>query len=63
MEELVGVIACVLGDMASWPNFGLNELNFVFSTLVVGSDARMRQNGHRTRVRRGDVRGMPMPAH
>ncbi|XP_008778040.2 protein RETICULATA-RELATED 3, chloroplastic-like [Phoenix dactylifera] len=37
MEELVGVTACVLGDMASRPNFGLNELDFVFSTMVVGS--------------------------
>ncbi|XP_027081095.2 protein RETICULATA-RELATED 3, chloroplastic-like [Coffea arabica] len=31
------VTAGVLGDMASHPNFGLNELDFVFSTLVVGS--------------------------
>ncbi|WOL04574.1 hypothetical protein Cni_G13295 [Canna indica] len=37
MEELVGVTSCVLGDMASRPNFGLNELDFVFCTLVVGS--------------------------
>ncbi|XP_008807329.2 protein RETICULATA-RELATED 3, chloroplastic-like [Phoenix dactylifera] len=37
MEEVIGVSACVLGDMASRPNFGLNELDFVFSTLVVGS--------------------------
>ncbi|KMZ75365.1 hypothetical protein ZOSMA_11632G00010, partial [Zostera marina] len=37
MEEIVGVSACVLGDMASRPNFGLNELDFVFSTLIVGS--------------------------
>ncbi|KAL3531587.1 hypothetical protein ACH5RR_005108 [Cinchona calisaya] len=37
MEELVGVTACVIGDMSSRPNFGLNELDFVFSTLVVGS--------------------------
>ncbi|KAJ7558681.1 hypothetical protein O6H91_04G051100 [Diphasiastrum complanatum] len=37
MEEVVGVGACVLGDMASRPNFGLNELDFVFCTLVVGS--------------------------
>ncbi|CAN4104957.1 unnamed protein product [Withania somnifera] len=37
MEELVGVTSAVLGDMASRPNFGLNELDFVFSTLVVGS--------------------------
>ncbi|XP_031496111.1 protein RETICULATA-RELATED 3, chloroplastic-like [Nymphaea colorata] len=37
MEELVGVSACVIGDMASRPDFGLNELDFVFSTLVVGS--------------------------
>ncbi|XP_044492772.1 protein RETICULATA-RELATED 3, chloroplastic-like [Mangifera indica] len=37
MEQLVGVTACVIGDMASRPNFGLNELDFVFSTLIVGS--------------------------
>ncbi|GFQ06600.1 hypothetical protein PHJA_002804000 [Phtheirospermum japonicum] len=37
MEELVGVSACLIGDMASRPNFGLNELDFVFSSLVVGS--------------------------
>ncbi|XP_071689811.1 protein RETICULATA-RELATED 3, chloroplastic-like [Rutidosis leptorrhynchoides] len=37
MEEVVGVSANVFGDMASRPNFGLNELDFVFSTLVVGS--------------------------
>ncbi|KAJ4832532.1 Protein RETICULATA-RELATED 3, chloroplastic [Turnera subulata] len=37
MEQLVGVSATVLGDMATRPNFGLNELDFVFSTLVVGS--------------------------
>ncbi|XP_020583021.1 protein RETICULATA-RELATED 3, chloroplastic-like [Phalaenopsis equestris] len=36
MEEVVGVSACVFGDMASRPNFGLNELDFVFCTLVVG---------------------------
>ena len=36
MEEIVGVGACVLGDMATRPNFGLNELDFVFCTLVVG---------------------------
>lgn len=37
MEEIIGVGACVLGDMASRPNFGLNELDFVFCTLVVGA--------------------------
>ncbi|KAK1277538.1 hypothetical protein QJS04_geneDACA003521 [Acorus gramineus] len=37
MEEVVGVSSCVAGDMASRPNFGLDELDFVFSTLVVGS--------------------------
>ncbi|KAH7299557.1 hypothetical protein KP509_24G018000 [Ceratopteris richardii] len=37
MEEVVGVGACVIGDMASRPNFGLDELDFVFSTIVVGS--------------------------
>ncbi|AES79871.2 transmembrane protein, putative [Medicago truncatula] len=36
-EELVGVSSAVLGDMATRPNFGLNELDFVFSTLVVGA--------------------------
>ncbi|KAE8704458.1 ZIP metal ion transporter family [Hibiscus syriacus] len=36
-EELVGVTTCILGDMASRPNFSLNELDFVFSTLIVGS--------------------------
>lgn len=36
-EEFIGVGACVLGDMASRPNFGLNELDFVFSTIIVGS--------------------------
>lgn len=36
-EAVIGVAACVLGDMASRPNFGLNELDFVFSTIVVGS--------------------------
>ena len=35
MEELVGVSSCVIGDMASRPNFGLNELDFVFSTLFM----------------------------
>ncbi|KAJ6365839.1 hypothetical protein OIU76_030590 [Salix suchowensis] len=37
MEEVVGVSSCIIGDMASRPNFGLNELDFVFSTLVVGA--------------------------
>ncbi|OMP01102.1 hypothetical protein COLO4_12157 [Corchorus olitorius] len=37
IEEFVRVSACVVGGMASRPNFGLNELNFVFSTLIVGS--------------------------
>ncbi|KAI7738219.1 hypothetical protein M8C21_003101, partial [Ambrosia artemisiifolia] len=32
MEQVVGVGAAVLGDMATRPNFGLNELDFVFST-------------------------------
>jgi hypothetical protein len=37
MEEIVGVGMCVAGDMATRPNFGLDELDLVFSTLVVGS--------------------------
>ncbi|KAH9320871.1 hypothetical protein KI387_015510 [Taxus chinensis] len=36
-EEIVGLSARVLDDMACRPNFGLNELDFVFSTLVVGA--------------------------
>ena len=36
-EVVIGVGACVIGDMASRPNFGLDELDFVFSTIVVGS--------------------------
>lgn len=37
VEQIIGVGAAVAGDMAGRPNFGLNELDFVFSTLVVGS--------------------------
>eukprot|EP00983_Pelagomonas_calceolata_P118863 1160545-Pelagomonas_calceolata.AAC.11 len=35
MEQVIGVGASVVGDMSSRPNWGLNELDFVFSTLVV----------------------------
>ena len=35
VEQIIGVAASVLGDMASRPNWGLNELDFVFATLVV----------------------------
>ncbi|XWS44619.1 hypothetical protein CRYUN_Cryun15aG0063500 [Craigia yunnanensis] len=35
--KLVEVTTCVFGVMASRPNFGLNELDFVFSTLIVNS--------------------------
>jgi hypothetical protein len=34
MEELIDITACVLGNMASRPNFGLNELILVFSMGV-----------------------------
>lgn len=37
VEQVIGVGAAVTGDMLSRPNFGLNELDFVFSTLIVGS--------------------------
>lgn len=37
VEQVIGVGAAVLGDMAGRPNWGLKELDFVFSTLVVGS--------------------------
>ncbi|GAQ82959.1 hypothetical protein KFL_001300220 [Klebsormidium nitens] len=36
-EQVIGVSASVLGDMAGRPNFGLSELDFVFSTMIVGS--------------------------
>lgn len=37
VEQIIGVGASVFGDMAGRPNWGLNELDFVFATLVVGS--------------------------
>lgn len=37
IEQVIGVTASVIGDMAGRPNWGLNELDFVFATLVVGS--------------------------
>eukprot|EP00884_Botryococcus_braunii_P007961 jgi/Botrbrau1/17166/Bobra.0157s0060.2 len=37
IEQVIGVGASVLGDMSSRPYWGLYELDFVFSTLVVGS--------------------------
>ena len=33
--QIIGVGAAVLGDMSSRPNWGLYELDFVFSTVVV----------------------------
>lgn len=33
--QIIGVGASVVGDMSSRPNWGLNELDFVFATLVV----------------------------
>ena len=33
--QVIGVGASVIGDMSSRPNWGLNELDFVFATLVV----------------------------
>jgi hypothetical protein len=35
IEQVIGVTASVVGDMASRPNWGLKELDFVFATLVV----------------------------
>jgi hypothetical protein len=37
VEQVIGVGASVIGDMAGRPNWGLNELDFVFATLIVGS--------------------------
>ena len=33
--QLLGVGAAVLGDMSARPNWGLGELDFVFSTIMV----------------------------
>ena len=40
--QIIGVGASVVGDMSSRPNWGLNELDFVFATLVVGSVVNFR---------------------
>ncbi|KAK9818885.1 hypothetical protein WJX74_007678 [Apatococcus lobatus] len=37
IEQIIGVGAAVIGDMSSRPYWGIYELDFVFSTLVVGS--------------------------
>lgn len=37
VEQVIGVAAAVIGDMSGRPHWGLYELDFVFSTLVVGS--------------------------
>ena len=36
--QIIGVGAAVVGDMSSRPYWGLYELDFVFSTLVVRSN-------------------------
>ena len=36
-RQIIGVGAAVVGDMSSRPYWGLYELDFVFSTLVVRS--------------------------
>lgn len=35
LPQIIGVAASVVGDMSSRPCWGLYELDFVFSTLVV----------------------------
>eukprot|EP00210_Caulerpa_lentillifera_P000683 g660.t1 len=37
IEQIIGVGAAVVGDMSYRPHWGLYELDFVFSTLIVGS--------------------------
>jgi hypothetical protein len=41
--QVIGVGASVIGDMSSRPNWGLNELDFVFATLVVSCSAETTQ--------------------
>jgi hypothetical protein len=43
--QVIGVSASVIGDMSSRPNWGLNELDFVFATLVVSLDAGWKGEG------------------
>ena len=38
--QIIGVGAAVVGDMSSRPYWGLYELDFVFSTLVVSAPFR-----------------------
>jgi hypothetical protein len=40
--QVIGVGAAVIGDMSSRPNWGLNELDFVFATLVVSENSGTR---------------------
>ena len=37
LSQIIGVGAAVLGDMSSRPYWGLYELDFVFSTLIVST--------------------------
>eukprot|EP00955_Chlamydomonas_euryale_P112736 366156-Chlamydomonas_euryale.AAC.7 len=43
--QVIGVGFAVLGDMSSRPNWGLSELDFVFSTLMVRWCGCKRGNG------------------
>ena len=45
--QIIGVGAAVVGDMSSRPYWGLYELDFVFSTLVVcRPDLAASDSGH-----------------
>jgi hypothetical protein len=59
LPQVIGVGASVIGDMSSRPNWGLNELDFVFSTAVVrGSrDVECRIAG--SWPGRGGLRALP----
>lgn len=35
LSQVIGVAAAVVGDMSGRPHWGLYELDFVFSTLIV----------------------------
>jgi hypothetical protein len=37
--QVIGVGASVVGDLSARPNWGINELDFVFATLVVSEDS------------------------
>ncbi len=57
--------ASVIGDMSSRPNWGLNELDFVFSTAVVSSStgAQLHWLQYTCSTSRSDSYALVPPTH